>query len=116
MDTQLRIDFTKEVNVIGHYFKFQHFTAQLFRNLINNLFQTFVHATQEYLAAILRTKDNMLFAGVSDMAVALKLRFIGHTFYHTVMSYMTSRFAPYIPLAKARGFTVLIGKGNVGYL
>ena len=36
------------------------------------------------------------------MAVALKLRFIGHTFYHTVMSYMTSRFAPYIPMVFSR--------------
>jgi len=64
MDTELRINFTKDMDVIRHYFKFQHFTTQLFCYLIDDLFQTFVYTANEYLAAILWTKDNMIFAGV----------------------------------------------------
>jgi len=64
MDTPLRINFTKVMDVIGHHFKFQNLTSQLFRHLLDDLFQTFVHTAHEHLAAILRTKDNMLLAGV----------------------------------------------------
>ena len=64
MDTKLRINFTKDMHVIRHYFKFQDVARQFFCNLIDDLFQAFVHTANKHLAAILRTKDNMVFTGV----------------------------------------------------
>jgi len=50
------------------------------------------------------------------MAIALEFRFIGHTFYYIATSYIMSRFAPYIPIAEAGGFTPASsgGYGAVG--
>lgn len=47
------------------------------------------------------------------MAIALEIRFIGHMFYYTAVTWMLSRFAPFIPIAKARGFTALFGYKNL---
>ncbi len=49
--------------MIGHHFQFQHFTSQFFCDLMDDLIQVFIHTTNQYLAAILRTKDDMIFAG-----------------------------------------------------
>jgi len=43
------------------------------------------------------------------MAIAL----VAHAFYYTAVSCLLSRLAPYIPTAKAGGFTALFGKNNV---
>lgn len=46
MDTKLRINFTKDMHVIGHHLKFQHFTFQFFSNLMDDLFQAFIYTSQ----------------------------------------------------------------------
>lgn len=53
----------------------------------------------------------MIVAGVQDMAIALELRFIGHTFYYTIVSLCAIvEIAAYVPVAKTRAFTALFGK------
>jgi hypothetical protein len=44
------------------------------------------------------------------MKVACETLYIAHAFYYTTIFYLMSRFAPYIPSAKAGGFTALLGK------
>ena len=43
------------------------------------------------------------------MAIAV----VAHTFYYTAVSCLMSRLAPYIPTAKAGGFTALFGKTSI---
>jgi hypothetical protein len=101
--------------MIWHHFKFEDFARQLFRNLINDLFQTFIYTPYKHLAAILRAKDDMVFAGVEHMTMALEVLYVAHMFYYTVRYYLMSRSAPYIPIAKTRGFTAHFGKcGSIG--
>ena len=59
--------------MIGHHFKFENLAGQLIRLLINDLFQTFTHTPSEHLVAILWAKNNMVFAGVLNMTIALKV-------------------------------------------
>jgi hypothetical protein len=44
------------------------------------------------------------------MKVASETLYIARVFYFTTIFYLMSRFAPYIPSAKAGGFTALLGK------
>jgi hypothetical protein len=44
------------------------------------------------------------------MTIALEVLFIAHVFYYTVLCFIMSRSALYIPIAKARGFTAHFGK------
>jgi len=64
MSSQLRINFTKDMYVIGYYFNFKYFTSQFIGNLMKDFFQPSIHAIHKNLAAIFRTKNNMIFAGV----------------------------------------------------
>jgi hypothetical protein len=70
MDTELWINFTKHVDVIGHYFKFDDFTFQIISDLLNDFLQSNLYAVHKYLAAILRTKNNMVLTGVENMTIA----------------------------------------------
>src|SRR6185295_17981107 len=70
MHPQLRIDFTKELNVIGPDVKFYDFTFQFISDLLNDFLQPNIDAVSKYLAAILRTKNNMVFTGVNNMTLA----------------------------------------------
>jgi len=45
------------------------------------------------------------------MTVVLDSLYLAHVFYYTTVFYLRSRFAPYIPSAKAGGFTALFCKG-----
>jgi len=92
--------------MVWHHFQFQYFTTQFLCNLIDDFFQAFIDTTNQNLATELRTKDHRIFAGVLNMAIA----FVAHTFYYTAVSCLMSRLAPYIPTAKAGGFTALFGK------
>jgi hypothetical protein len=40
----------------------------------------------------------------------MTIAFIDHVFYYTAVFNLLSRLAPYIPIAKARGFTALFGE------
>ncbi len=110
MYPKLRIDFAQHMHRIWHHFKFENLAGQLFRHLINDLFQTFIYTPYEHLAAILWAKNNIVFAGVYNMTLALDVLFIAHVFYYTVLCYIMSRSALYIPIAKPRGFTPHFGK------
>jgi hypothetical protein len=44
------------------------------------------------------------------MSMALEVLYVAHVFYYTVMYYLMSRSALYIPIAKARGFSAHFGK------
>ncbi len=44
------------------------------------------------------------------MTVALDALYLAQVFYYTTVFYLRSRFAPYIPSAKAGGFTALFCK------
>ena len=46
------------------------------------------------------------------MTVALDSLYLAHVFYYTTVSFLRSRLAPYIPSAKAGGFTALFCKTN----
>jgi hypothetical protein len=56
--------------MIGHYFKFDDPASQLISNLLNDLLQPNIYPIYKYLAAILRTKYNMVLAGVENMPIA----------------------------------------------
>ncbi len=64
MNAKLRVNLTKDMNMVWHYFQFQNFATQFLCNLIDDCFHSFIHAIRQYLATVLRTKDNMIFAGV----------------------------------------------------
>jgi hypothetical protein len=51
----------------------------------------------------------MVFAGVSYMTIALEALLVAHVFYYTVLCFIMSRSALYIPIAQARGFTAHFG-------
>ena len=70
MNSELRINFTKHMNVIGHDFKFDDFTFQFISDLLNDFLQPSIYAVYKYLAAILRTENNMVLAGVNNMTIA----------------------------------------------
>jgi hypothetical protein len=70
MDSELRINFAKNMNVIGHDLKLNDFTFQFISDLLNDFFQPNIYAVYKYLAAILRTKNNMVLAGVNNMPIA----------------------------------------------
>ena len=82
MDTELWINFTKHVDVIGHYFKFDDFTFQIISDLLNDFLQSNLYAVHKYLAAILRTKNNMLLTGVEYMTIAF-ISLCAHNSYYT---------------------------------
>jgi hypothetical protein len=44
------------------------------------------------------------------MTIALEALLVAHMFYYTVLFYIMSRSALYIPIAQARGFTAHFGK------
>jgi hypothetical protein len=58
----------------------------------------------------------MVFAGVSYMTIALEALLVAHMFYYTVLFYIMSRSALYIPIAIARGFTAHFGKEKPGQI
>ncbi len=98
MHSELWINFTKDMNMLWHTCTaskcrchFQHFAFKFLCNLIDDFFQAFIHTTNQYLAAVLRTKD--------DMTITI----IAHMFYYTAMLYLMARLAPCIPIPKARG-------------
>ena len=95
MDTKLWIDFAKDVNVIGHDLKFDDLTFQFISDLLNDFLQPNIYAVYKYLAAILRTKNNMVLAGVNNMAIA----FIGLCAHSTVLysySLYSARSKPFL--------------------
>ncbi len=89
--------------MIVQYFKFQFFVSLFFGNLIDDLFQTFFNTSNKHLAAVLRANNNMIFAGISNMMIALENPFIAHMFYYTSLPQIMSRFGPYIPTTTAQG-------------
>jgi hypothetical protein len=50
------------------------------------------------------------------MTIALEVLFVAHVFYYTVLCYVMSRSALYIPIAQPRGFTAHFGKRSVSCL
>lgn len=76
--TKLRVNFTKDVNMVGHHFQFQYLTSRFFCDLVDDCFQSSIHPIYQDVPPILRTKDNMIFAGIQDKSVA----FIVHTFLY----------------------------------
>ena len=70
MNSKLRINLTQNMNMIGHHFKFDDFTFQFISDLLNDFIQPNIYAVYKYLAAILRTKNHMVLAGVDNMPIA----------------------------------------------
>jgi hypothetical protein len=70
MNPKLRNNFTKEMDVIGHDFKFNDLTFQFISHLLNDFLQPNLYAVYQYLAAILRTEYNMVPAGVKNILIA----------------------------------------------
>jgi hypothetical protein len=70
MNSEVRINFAKNMNVIGHDLKFDDLTFQIISDLLNDFLQPNIYAIYKYLAAILRTENNMVLAGVNNMTIA----------------------------------------------
>jgi hypothetical protein len=64
MNPKTRINFTKKMDVIGHDLKLNDFTFQIISDLLNDFFQPGIYAVYKNFAAILRTKNNMVFTRV----------------------------------------------------
>ncbi len=93
--SELWVNFAKEVNRVWPPFYFQEGTFQLFGGLIDDFFQALILIAGQYSATILWTKNSRIFAGVEDNTIA----FIDHKFYYTTMPFLMSRLAHIIPTA-----------------
>jgi hypothetical protein len=78
VDTELRVYFTENMNVIRHNLKLKYFAAELSRDLLNNFLQAVLHPIDQYLTSILRTKYHMVLARVDDVMDALELPIFRH--------------------------------------
>jgi hypothetical protein len=104
MHSKLRINFTKEVDVIGHDLHFNDLTFQIISDLLNDFLQPNIHAVYKYLAAILRAKNNVVLTGVDNMTIAF-VRLCARDSRYTASSCITKakpRFSS--PLLKQGAF------------
>lgn len=116
MDAKLWVFFTQQMHVVGHDFQLDYGSLKLLGGLVDDFFRTLIHAVDHHLAAIFRTPDNMILTGIDDIAVFEALLIIRtHVLYYTTTSRITQTLIrrcalpPYIPMAKARGFTADFG-------
>ena len=68
--------------MIGHNFKLNDFTLGFVANFTDDLFQPYINAVNQDPTAILRTKDNVILAGVHYIVVCL-INIIAHIGYYT---------------------------------
>ena len=73
MDTVLWVDFHQEVDVCWHDFKFEKLCAEFSTDALDNLFKPGIHPRDQHGTAILRTPDNMVFAGVDNVVIRFVL-------------------------------------------
>lgn len=71
MYAKLRINLTKDMDMIGHNFHFNDLGTRLVSGFENNNLQTFIYSFDKDLSPVLRTKDDMIFAGVNNVMVRL---------------------------------------------
>ena len=78
VDAELWVYFAQQMYMIRHHFQFQHFASCFVRNLLDDSFQSLVHAVYQHLAAVFRAKDDVVLAGVDHAVVALEFALLSH--------------------------------------
>ena len=68
-DALLRRDFAQDVNVFGHDLKFQDFAIKFGGDFLDDALEPFGYLACQYLPAVLRAKDYMIFTGVNAVDV-----------------------------------------------
>jgi hypothetical protein len=76
MHSILRIDFAEHVDMIGHHLHFEDFGAMLFGGIEDNPFQPLVDAIYQHGAAVFRAPDDVIFARINHVVVALVLHWL----------------------------------------
>jgi hypothetical protein len=104
MNTQLRINFAKNMNVIGHDLKFDYFAFQFISDLLNDFLQPNIYTIHKHSAAILRTENNMVLTGVENMLVAFVCLLRGHGDNYTAIHCIVRQDRALYPHALRRGF------------
>jgi hypothetical protein len=108
-NAELWIDFAKQVNVIRHDFQFKDLGLCIYRDPVDDLFKPNCDGIVQYLATIFRTENDVILARVHDVSIRFVLLLRRkHEQYITPSYLLSSRWVPYIPRAKARGFTALL--------
>ena len=74
MDTKLRVNINEHVNVVRHNLQFKKFDRKLMAHGDNKFFKPSLNCLDEDFTAILRTPNDMIFAGINDITI----RFILH--------------------------------------
>jgi hypothetical protein len=71
MNAVLGIDFHQEVDVCGHDFEFKNLGIGFSTDALDNLLESSIHTVDQHRTAVLRTRDNAIFAGVNHVVVGL---------------------------------------------
>ena len=69
VDSELRINLNQQMYMVWHDFHFKDFGVNLGDGLLNQLLQPLSDFSNEALAPIFRTPDNMVFARENDVLV-----------------------------------------------
>jgi hypothetical protein len=79
MDAELGVNLAEQMHMVGHDFKLDDFRPKFFRSLIQDFLQSGVYAVDEHFAAVLGTPDDVVLAGIDNVAVALVWNVCSHS-------------------------------------
>lgn len=119
MYPELRITLDEHMDMIGHHFQAHYFCLMLLTHFLNDTRQALCYPLNEYLASILRTKNNVILARVIDVPIRFVASFTHENSIQLEVIYCQTptlphlprrlkRNAAYIPRAKATGFYAAI--------
>ena len=74
MNAKLRVNINEQMNMVRHNFQINKFNLKLLRHRRNKLLETYSNSINQNLSAVLRTPNDMIFAGIYDIMI----RFILH--------------------------------------
>jgi ABC-type uncharacterized transport system permease subunit len=72
MDAELWINFQQQMHVVRHDFHLKDIESVVFGYFLKKGFQSVVNTIGKYLAAIFRTPNDMVLAGIDNISIALK--------------------------------------------
>ncbi len=77
-DTELRVNFAKQMNMLRHDLQFDNLAFRFCRNLVNNNLEPSSNGIIEHFSTILRAENNVVLARVHDILVRFVLRLRRH--------------------------------------
>ena len=75
MNAKLRVNFAKQMHMVGHDFQFYDFASGFVGDFVNNGLQPFGYVPCENLSSVLRAEDDVVLTGKGDIVVGAQLGF-----------------------------------------